>query len=214
MLRGIISGQVDLNYCSELVRVVTSSGANKGYANRLSQGSGYINDDSGVIWDAVNNTNMIVQCNDAEQQKCAAKGYDQNNPRGKYPYYKPFDYQDFLDCPCLYQSSDYQPFGALVSPRNAQYPTAWDAKASQYNQPLLYEPPRFTFAPPHQARMGELHTPGGLKQIFARAYGIWHWEPRNPDKFTDGGLYKIGPLEDVAPTELWDLPVSECVDGL
>ena len=196
LLTGSIVSEVGIQYCTELVRTVTSSGTNKGYANRLSQGSGYILEDV-VNKDFKENTTGDFTTN--------------KDDFVKYRYYEPFNFLDLLADPMNYQPSDYQPFGSLVSPQNAQYPTAWDAKASQYNQPLLYEPPRSVFPAPHQARMGEIHTTEGLKNLFARSYGIWHWESRNPDKLTDGGQYKIGPLEDGAATQLWDLPSTQCV---
>ncbi|MBI3290693.1 hypothetical protein HYZ76_00255, partial [Candidatus Falkowbacteria bacterium] len=147
-----VKGQFNVNYCQELVRVVTSAGSNKAYAGRLSPGSGFVlRDDASVF-----------------------------NDSADYKYREPFDYRDFVNAAIdgePYQSSDYLPFGSLVQPADSQYPTAWDSKSgSLYRQPLLYEPPRPSFGPPHQARMGELHKAEKIQQLFARSYGVWEWE--------------------------------------
>ena len=194
-LTGTFKGEMEIQYCDELVRVATSAGNNKSYANRVTTGSGYVLNEN-VDKDLDGDTNEV---------------YENVN----YLYYKPFNYRDFLYSAeqnggnyFFYQSSDYQPFGALVPPSNAQYPTAWDSRQSVYRQPLFYEPPRTSaFDAPYQARMGELHSLDGLKNIFAKSYGIWHWEWIDDAKPKDGGQYKEGALIS-SGTTLWDLPTD------
>ena len=227
----LVSGDFEVNYCNKLVRVVTSSGENKAYANRVTKGSGYINNDIAARPDTPGPIDI---------------------KEGKYYYYDPFDYNQFLDSienplgqyiggtaldfpgsisgaasrtiyqiwaritgaipdaipisigddfsplgRSKYQSSDYQPFGAIVSPMgsllnssgsaanelNAQQlsgspnPTNWSSRRGLYNMPLFYEPPRLgAFVAPYQARMGELHSKAGLEQLFAQSYGQWKWK--------------------------------------
>jgi len=188
----------------------------------LSPGSGYVSDENlGGRLDWAENFRIMpyLECtaDGGDPFGCLANGFLPED-EGKYVYYKPFSYKDFLLCPCFYQSSDYQPFGALVPPGNTQYPTAWDSRSSMYKQPLFYEPPRFAFDPPYQARMGELHSPGALKQLFARSYGVWHWEwdtevlgiTLDPTK---GGQYRAGPSAsfwDPTATRDWDIPTVSC----
>ncbi|NCN07637.1 hypothetical protein GW933_03000 [Candidatus Falkowbacteria bacterium] len=158
-----VSGNFDVGYCDNLVRVVNTSGENKAYANRVAKGSGYINIDRNAKPDAplsewIDGVDLID---------------------GSYYYYDPFDYNKFLDAATQnkeYQSSDYQPFGALVSPPGSSNPSNWSSREGIYNTPLLYEPPRLGgFQAPYQARMGELHTQKGLEQLFAQSYGEWWW---------------------------------------
>lgn len=90
-----------------------------------------------------------------------------------------------------YQSSDYQPFGALVPPAGSPNPENWSSRKGIYNTPLLYEPPRLgAFQPPYQARMGEVHTKKGLEQLFAQSYGEWTWIWNKPGDTERGGFYK------------------------
>ncbi|MDD2807426.1 MAG: carbohydrate binding domain-containing protein [Patescibacteria group bacterium] len=167
-----VNGDVPVKYCSELVRVVTSAGSNRGFANRLTAGSGFLLNDT-----------------------------IDGQPR-QYQYYKPFDFRELLAYPnpMDYYSSDFQPFGGLVAPTNSQYPTAWDSKSSQYRQPLFFEPPMMTsYKAPYQARMGETHTAGSIEQIFGKSYGIWHWvwssdSLGQPFDANHGGQYEIGPM--------------------
>lgn len=116
---------------------------------------------------------------------------DQGSNNGRYFYEDIFDYDKFLMCPDLYQSSDYSPFGSLVEPSNAQDPEAWDSReGASHKQPLYYEPPRTqAFQSPYQARMGELHDINALKKIFAESYGVWEWF-NNPDNKSDNHYIK------------------------
>ncbi|MDO8668719.1 MAG: hypothetical protein Q7K65_00305 [Candidatus Buchananbacteria bacterium] len=245
-IRMTIKGDFDINYCDSLVRVVTSSGTNKAYANRVTPGSGFIN-------------------NDAE-----ARNKAEGETTGKYYYYDPFDFNKFLDNidftyngsdaaevpgsgvfieflqgllgqlggwfgggsggdvsaldASTYQSSDYQPFGAIVSPSGSPNPVNWSSRAGIFNTPLLYEPPRLGgFAPPYQARMGEIHSQDGLQQLFAQSYGAWKWRwnkcegdnrAANGDCLDGpvadrGGVYK----EDPSREDYLSIPSGECNGG-
>ena len=172
---GNFSSHMEIRYCAEVVRTVNSAGSNKAYSNRLARGSGYLNLDQAV-------------------------------PFGSYTYYNPFNYYDFLkaieDPLKSYNSSDYQPFGAVVAPANSQYPTGWDSRTdSTYKQPLFWEPPRTAFDPPYQARMGELHNVtdylnrNGLKALFAKSFGVWSWEWKDSTQPEQGGEYVEGPFD-------------------
>lgn len=227
-----VSGDFTVSYCDKMVRVVTSSGENKAYANRVTQGSGYINKDRKARPDL---PSTLLDLWD-----------------GDYYYYDPFDYNQFLDSivnplneyigettfdvagkitgqllllvenvigtlfnfmsipgvnlgsltqigdafsplgMSSYQSSDYQPFGAIVPPVGtllnspnsgpnplsaSPNPNNWSSRRGLYNMPLFYEPPRLgVFVPPYQARMGEEHSKKGLEQLFAQSYGEWYWK--------------------------------------
>jgi hypothetical protein len=190
-----IGGEFDVNYCERFTRTVKSSGENKAYANRVSPGSGYVNTDSAARPDEAGNR--------------------------AYYYYNPFDYNLFLDGlesvgptdnpleDSRYQSSDYQPFGALVAPVGSPSPENWTSREGLYHLPLFYEPPRLGgFDAPYQARMGELHTESGLKQLFAKSYGTWRWVWNKPGDEERGGYYL--PLN----TNTIQIPTSACTNPI
>lgn len=62
--------------------------------------------------------------------------------------------------------SDYKPFGSLVSPTSAHYPSTWDAKSSVGGQQQLnHEPPNKDFQPPYQSRAGAVFGCAGKTLI-------------------------------------------------
>lgn len=205
-LTGKMKADVTIEYCDEVVQVVTPSGANKAFASRVSPGSGFIDTD------------------------LLSKSW-------LYHYYQPFNYTELIKN-SGYQSSDYQPFGAAVPPaETADSPSNWNSKESDKLrfQPLLYEPPLPTEEPPYQARMGEVHMVLGLKQLFAKSYGVWHWQWNDSaSNYKAGGHYVpgdtgldlrlseiisnplglvIGDVDSLLQSRTWDLPTNYCVNN-
>jgi len=106
-----------------------------------------------------------------------------------------------------YQSSDYQPFGALVPPDGSSNPVNWTSKEGLYNKPLFYEPPRLEgYEAPYQARLGELHSQDGLAQLFAQSYGTWDWSWNDDTNKSLGGFYQ----KNESDPEFLSVPSDEC----
>ncbi len=172
-LIGKFRNEIEIEYCDEVVEVVTAIGSNRAFAARASRGSGYVN-------------------------------FDLLSKNFKYLYHDTYDYQKLFRDP-LYQASDYRPYGSVVPPSGtADSPTNWDSKEEvPYNQPLFYEPPLPQEEAPGQPRMGELHMVAGIKQLFAKSYGVWHWQWRDiTQDWRMGGNYLPGE----ANIRLTDLP--------
>lgn len=82
----------------------------------------------------------------------------------------------FLDQVCTYLS-DYKPFGSVVPPGDSwdvvSNPYEWDGRSGEGfegYQPLYFEKPK------GQARAGQLHDSGDVKDLFAQSYGTWVWD--------------------------------------
>ncbi len=178
-----------VEYCSEVVQVVTPSGQNKAWNARAAQGSTYeliARDLAGDtlfesivesignldflsgslpfninIWDVVNRMFPNI-----------AGFLTGGLTDGKYGYH-----------------ADYQPFGAMVPPADSvQYPPQWDSRTdAPDHQPLFDEQPRLNFDEPYQARLGTKHEIRDIKEIFAKSYGAWEWE----------GSYKSGEYQPI-----------------
>ena len=103
------------------------------------------------------------------------------------------DCTDYSPACFIYQSSDFQPFGAMVPPAESQYPENWDSRVSTYRQPLFYEPPLISLAEPYQARMGEDHTADSLMRIFLKTYGVWSWDEGESDLAIDDHYEPLDP---------------------
>jgi hypothetical protein len=180
---GQLSTSFVVNYCKKFVRVVTSAGDNKALVGRVNPGSGYVLTYNrwGGFFDIVTTTRRY--------------------------YYDPFDYDKFMADPDNYRSSDYAPFGSLVQPLGYNDPGNWDSRDGKPNkQPLYQEPPRTQgYAPPYQARMGELHSVNGLKRLFAQSYGVWEWKDFSEAAKSEiyNGYYR-------SDAGSWSVPTSQC----
>ncbi|MDX9893775.1 MAG: carbohydrate binding domain-containing protein [Patescibacteria group bacterium] len=193
----ITTDELTADYCSELVQVVTSSGTNKAWTSRVTEGSKFVLEESGV-------TNIY----DLEGR--VIRSGEPISRSGHYLYYDPFDYDkwlkavkvaggDIYSAGFTYQSSDYEPFGSVVPPGDGQFPEDWTSRTDvAARQPLFYEPPLTSIGAPYQARMGELHSQDSLKHVFLKSYGVWEWDEGDVDVGSDNG-YKL------VPGQSWDL---------
>ncbi|MBP6942560.1 MAG: hypothetical protein KBB55_00775 [Candidatus Buchananbacteria bacterium] len=182
---GGISAKLNLEYCSEIVQVVTAAGTNKAWTGRLSSGSMFTSLDNDCVLDSEEESpvttyaalvaNFPAHCAIKESGPYTVKGY-------KY-------------------STDYKPFGAIVPPSTGQYPYNWDSKDAIGVQPLFYEIADPSKPAPGQSRMGQTHTVPNLQRLFAKTYGVWRWD-------RDNSRY----VQDANSTYSWNPPTQECQD--
>lgn len=185
---GAITGDLSVEYCSQMVEVVTSAGGNKAWLARTSQGSGYVSPDRDCAAHPENRDEESGLFNRDDDDNSTE--YDADFTPGQWPFNAsgatqgdgPRDEKlcavqeksDYTIIGYNYQT-DYPPFGAVVQPGNSQYPDGWDSKDAQGIQPLYYEIRNPEIPGAGQPRMGQLHSIADLKGLFAKVYSIWKW---------------------------------------
>lgn len=218
---GVVGTAYPIEYCEEVVQVVTPSGKNKGYFSRVAKGSPF---DFPNTRDAFGDDDIIEQITEMFRHFSGMMpdmfgliGIIQGWIDGfvnlvlystDWPIISTIvDLLNLSIEPRIDYLADYPPFGSMVPPEGgaAQHPLQWDTRddVSGY-QPIYDEPAVWGYLqrydPPYQARMGTEHSADNIKQIFARTYGIWKWEPP--------GGHREGQYEPISGG--WSIPINDC----
>ncbi|MFA5020988.1 MAG: hypothetical protein WC517_02935 [Patescibacteria group bacterium] len=202
-LSGIINAKFNLTgnyivyYCSKVVQVVTATGQNKAWVNRVSRASQFSFLDEDRSESFPTNPYFFSNDNPDPDLNLAKLGYQFNG-----------------------YNADYKPFGAIVTPSaDSQNPYLWtsyinEAAINEARHPLFWEPPILSQPAPHQPRMGQPESPSGLQNLFAKAYAVWTWKPDSADNPTLGGVYEPVKSNSADYTDfIWDTPKCYCAGG-
>jgi len=229
---GGVTGYLSVEYCSEMVEVVTSAGANKAWLERTNRGSSYVSPDRdcAVYPDADKLFGKLYNLLDDPDNEG-----DDLNPADsadvKYNGFKPGRWNYTIDTNpaepdtsgattdklCAVQEksdytiigynyqTDYPPFGAIVQPGNSQYPDGWDSKDAQGIQPLYSEIRNPDIAGAGQPRMGQLHSIADLKGLFAKVYSVWRWDESEKSYVASNDIVKPWTMTG-SDAGKWDVP--------
>ena len=201
-----LQGQANQYYCTKFVEVVTPSGINKAWTNRVNRASQFGFITTGSKSDTILSNPYFIDGWKSTWPPLAGDTSPTQYWDGYSPKVRGFDIKGY--------NADYKPFGALVPPAaDTQNPYLWDSlyqANDNSRQPLLWEPPTLQMQAPFQARMGQPLCYNTVRNLFARSFGVWDWQPSDSNHSEDAGNYVEKTTDPQELKYLWDLPTVYC----